>query len=405
MPPRCLLFLHQPCPVSRAPAARLSALLRAVLIITGAACAMWGFAGCDRTGAAGGGGAGSRGGGPSQPPEVRTVAAWTGQVETVVRSVGQIRAVDSVTLASEVAGMVRTIHFDEGAAVQAGDLIIELDDTRARAELQSAKAVRDRAARQLERYEQAASTSAAGLPELDTVRTELAQAEAQYELAQIRVRDHRIAAPFDGVVGLRLVSPGAYIQPGTALTTLTTVDPVDVEFAVPELYLASLRPGLTVAARSPAYDSEFPAMVRVVTPQIDPSTRTALVLARADNPGGLLRPGMFVNVRLVLGTRDDAVLIPESALQFQGSQASLYTVEPGAEGDEVRSRRIRLGERRGAIVEVLEGVGAGERVVVSGLQRIRDGVRVRAVPEQPTAVAPDRESPAPAAGGSAGGAG
>jgi membrane fusion protein, multidrug efflux system len=328
------------------------------------------------------------------PPEVRTVSARAGDVEIVVRAVGQIRPVDSITLSAEVAAIVREIHFEEGGIVEAGQLLIQLDESRARSELQSARAVRDRAARQLERFEKAASTAAAVLAEIDTVRTELAQAEAQYELAQIRVSDHRIVAPFGGRVGLRLVSPGAYIQPGTALTTLATVDPIEVEFAVPEMHLAALRPGLDLSASSPAFDREFPATVRVVQPEIDPSTRTALVLARAPNPEGLLRPGMFVNVRLVIGTRSNAVMVPEASLQFRGSQASLYVVD----GDEASLRRVVTGERRGAMVEIMEGVQPGEKVVTLGLQRIRDGARVRAVPDRATAIGPDLDPVEPEAG-------
>jgi membrane fusion protein, multidrug efflux system len=343
---------------------------------------------------------------PANLPEVRTVRAQLGEVETIVRAVGQVRAVESVMLASEIAGIVRAVRFEEGSLVRAGDLLVELDDSRARAELQSARAVRDRAARQVERFEQAASISAAGLTELDTVRTELAQAEALLQLAEIRVADHRIIAPFEGRIGLRMqaqLSPGAFIQPGTPLTTLTSVDPIDIEFAVPEVHLAGLRPGLRTVARSPAFEREFDATVRIVSPQIDPSTRSALVLARARNvldpgdgspqggPGSeLLRPGMFVSVRLILGTRADAVLVPATAIQYQGSQASLFivttpaTTSPAESADEVRARRVTLGERRGGSVEVLEGVEAGERIVISGLQRIRDGTRVHAV-EEPSA--------------------
>jgi membrane fusion protein, multidrug efflux system len=319
--------------------------------------------------------AGGQGARSSNPPEVHTLAAITGDVESIAAAVGQIRAVESITLASEVAGLVRAIHFEEGALVEAGELLLELDDTRARAELASARAVHDRAARQLERFEQAARTAATNPTEVDAVRTDFAQAEAQYELARIRVDDHRIVAPFPGRMGLRLVSLGAYIQPGTALTTLTTVDPVDVEFTVPERFLGSLRPGLAVTAHSQAFEREFPATVRVVAPEVDPSTRMAMVLARAPNPDGLLRPGMFVNVRVVLGTRAGAVLVPEGALQFRGSQVSLYVVED----DEARLRRVRTGARRGPMVEIVEGVEAGEPVVIAGLQRIRDGMRVREV--------------------------
>lgn len=329
-----------------------------------------GLQGCDRGDAAAGAPR------SASAPEVQTVTAWTGDIEIIVRSVGQVRAVESVTLTSEVAGLVREIRFDEGSTVQAGDLIVQIDDTRARAEYDSARAVRDRAKRQLERFERAATTAAASVTEIDSVRTDLALAEAQYELARIRVQDHRIVAPFAGRVGLRTVSTGSYIQPGTALTTLTTVDPVDIEFDIPELYLGSLRPGLDVSARAQAYDREFPATVRAITPEVNPSTRSALVLARATNAQMLLRPGMFVNVSLVLGQRSDAVIVPEASLQFQGSQVSLFVVS----GDEVRARRVRVGERRGANAEIIEGLEAGEQIVVAGLQRIRDGARVRAVP-------------------------
>lgn len=339
--------------------------------------------GCERGAAADGRGQPAGG----QAPEVRTVLAWTGEVEQIVRSVGQVRPVNAVTLAAEVAGLVRAVHFEEGALVQAGDLLIELDDQRARAELDSARAVRDRAARQLERFEQAASTQAASLTELDTVRTEFAQASAQFELARIRVQDHRIVAPFTGRVGLRLVSQGAFIQPGSPLTTLTTVDPVDLEFAVPEVYLAQLRPGLEVIARSVAFDRDFPGTVRVISPEVDQSTRTALVLARGANPDGLLRPGMYVTVRVVVGRRSDAVLAPEESLQFQGSQASVYVVN----GDVAQRRRVRIGEWLGGVVEIIEGLEAGEQVVTQGLQRIRDGSRVRPVME-------DRADTAEAAG-------
>jgi membrane fusion protein (multidrug efflux system) len=318
--------------------------------------------------------------GPAQRglAEVRTVAAWTGSVERVARAVGQIRAVESVTVAAEVEGTVRVVHFQEGGAVNAGDVLVELDDSRARAELAAAEARRDRAARQMERYEQAATTSAASTTELDTVRTELREADAEYELAKIRVEDHTIEAPFAGRVGLRMVSPGAFIQAGDALTTLTTIDPVEIEFTVPEVFLADLRPGLEVAATSAAFtDRSFRSVVQVVSPQVDPSTRSVLVLAVTPNPDGLLRPGMFVNVRLVLGTRENAVMVPEAAIEFQGSLAMLYTVQ----GEQAKRRSVKIGERREGTVEVIEGLSEGDVVVTQGLQKIRDGSPVRAVPD------------------------
>ena len=333
------------------------------------ASTLGGLAGCERGEAP----ARSRG----EAPEVRTVAAWLGTVNRVAHSVGQIRAVESVTIASEVSGLVRSVHFDEGGVVDAGDVIVELDNQRALASLAAARARRDRAARQLERYEQAATTSAASTTELDTVRTELEEAEAEYELVRINVEDHRITAPFAGRVGLRMVSPGGYIQAGDGLTTLTSVDPIEVEFSIPERYLADLRPGLEVTATSPAFAGrEFRSVVAVVTPEVDPSTRTVLVLARADNGDGALRPGMFVNVRVVLGERENAVMVPEASVQYQGNQAMLFVVE----GDQAKQRHIRVGERRDGLVEVLEGVEAGTPVVTEGLQKIRDGVAVRPVP-------------------------
>jgi membrane fusion protein, multidrug efflux system len=314
---------------------------------------------------------------PASAPHVRTVAAWTGDVDLVVDAVGQIRAIESVSLATEVAGRVATINFEEASVVSAGTVLVQLDDRRARADFDAAQAARDLAARQLERYQQAASIAAASMTELDTIRTELTRAEAHLELARIRVDDHRVVAPFDGQVGLRLVSPGAHVQAGDPLTTMITVDPMEIEFTVPEVYLARLRPGLALTSTSPAFEGrEFSATVRVVSPQVDSSTRTALVLARAANPEGVLRPGMFAHVRLVVGQRRDAVLVPEAAVEFQGTQAWLYVI-----ADETAQRRaVQLGERRAGLTEVMNGLAAGEQVVVAGLQKIRDGAKVQSVP-------------------------
>lgn len=318
------------------------------------------------------------------PAEVRVVAAWTQPIDVQVRSVGTIRAIEQVLIAPEVPGLVRTIHFEQGTSVEKGQVLIELDDSVAAVDVVRAEAAEARAAQRYQRLTSAFEANAATQEDLDAARLEVVSARAEVERTRILLSKYRIDAPFSGKIGIRLISPGAYVSVGTPMAALTTIDPVEIEFAVPEVFLASLRPGLTVTATTPAMPGRsFEGSVLTVSPTVDRGTRSVQLLARipnpptVENPSGELKPGMFVNVALTTETRTDAVVVPEQSLFFQGPTTALLAIE--SDGKTVARRVVEIGERRPGLVEIVSGVRAGEQVVVEGLQKARPGQAVKPV--------------------------
>ncbi|MEX0730140.1 MAG: efflux RND transporter periplasmic adaptor subunit [Aquisalimonadaceae bacterium] len=320
----------------------------------------------------GGDSAGAARGGGAVPVEV--VAARAGVVQETVSAVGTTLARESVDIVAEVAGRIAAIRFEEGQRVSSGDVLFELDQSREDAELREAIAQRDDARAKYQRARALREDDNVSQAQVEELAALLEANEARVAVARSRVVDRQIRAPFDGVTGLRDVSLGAYVAPGTRLTTLDDLAVVRVDFAVPERFLASLQPGLPVEARNVAYrEQSFGGEVIRVGTRVDPVTRAVRVQSEFDNDHGELRPGMFMTVRLILGQRDNAVLVPEEALVTQGEFSFAFVVS------EDRARRVELvvGQRRGGEVEILEGIDSGQKVVVAGLQRLRDGATVR----------------------------
>jgi len=184
-----------------------------------------------------------------------------------------------------------------------------------------------------------------------------------------------VRAPFAGRVGLRRVSPGSLVNPGTVITTLDDTATIKLDFTVPESYLSTLAPGLPITALSIAYPGRtFEGKVSSVDTRVDPSTRSVTVRALVPNPERLLKPGMFMNVRLERGAAD-ALMVPEQALVPEQGDVFVFVLE----GDSVAKRLIRAGQRRVGDVQVLQGLSAGDLVVTEGTQKLRDGVRVTVV--------------------------
>lgn len=319
-----------------------------------------------------------------QPAKVSVVSAWTQPMDVLVSSVGTLKPVDQVLIAPEVAGLVKGLRFEEGTSVQAGDLLIELDDAIAQVDLTRAQAAQDRARQRLQRLQSAYEASAATPEDVDAARLELVSAEAEADRARIVLSKYRIYAPFAGRIGIKLVSPGAFVSPGDALASLTTTDPVEIEFNVPEVHLDAIRPGLTVNATTTALPNRsFQGEVVIISPTVDRATRTVQLLARVPNPptaskpAGELKPGMFMNVSLVTTTRPNAIVVPEQSLFFQGPTTAVLAIEP--DGKTVARRVVIVGERRPGLAEIVSGLDAGELVVVEGLQKARPGQTVQPV--------------------------
>lgn len=310
----------------------------------------------------------------AQPLGVAVSPVRLGTVTERAESVGTVRARDAVTITAKVTALVTAIRFGEGQMVREGEPLVLLDDVGVRAELDQARAQLDDARSQLQRGQRLESGLAIAAQRLDTLGAQARQAEGRVRQAQAKLEELRIVAPFAGRVGLRQISPGTLIQPGTPITTLDDTTRVRVEFAVPEVFLARLRPHAAVTARSAAYgERRFRGEVTVVDTRIDPATRTVRLVSEFDNADEALRPGLFLTVELLLAQRERAMLIPEEAIDPLGDKAFVFVVRD----DRVRRMEVLLGQRLPGEVEVRQGIDAGDRVVVRGVNRLRNDAPVR----------------------------
>ncbi|MFN3414891.1 MAG: efflux RND transporter periplasmic adaptor subunit [Caldimonas sp.] len=328
----------------------------------------------------------ARGAGPSGPVAVEVGLAQSVQVAEQAQAVGTLKSRQGVMLRPEVSGRVAALGFRDGQPVRRGQLLVQLDDSVVRAQVQQAEAqlsiARANDARNRELLAQNFISQAA----VDQGAANLQVAQAQLALVRAQLDRLRIVAPFDGTVGIRLVNVGDYVREGADLVSLEDLRALHVDFRLPERYLPQLRVGQAAQVGVDALPGQrFEARVRALEPQVDVNGRSVLVRAAIDNPKGLLRPGMFARVDAVLSTRVDAVMVPEEAVVLQGGRQYVILVVEGGEGMPAGtrvSRRVEvvLGQRREGRVEVVQGVPAGATVVTAGHQRIaRDGTPLRVI--------------------------
>jgi membrane fusion protein (multidrug efflux system) len=304
-----------------------------------------------------------------------------------VEALGTLRANESVDITAKVADRVAAIHFKEGQQVRKGDVLIELDNSEARADLAAAEAAASDSRSQYKRSQELYQTKALSEAQLDQLQATLLANEARVAAARSRLADRVITAPFNGRVGLRNVSLGGLVNPGAVITTLDDLSVVKLDFAVPEVFLSTLQPGLTVEARSTAYAEEtFAGRVSSVDTRVDPTTRSVAIRALIDNRDGRLRPGMFMTVKLVR-PEGQALMLPEQAIVPENDQHFVYVVADG----KAHKREVKIGRRRPGEVEVLQGLTADDGVVVDGTLNLRDGVPVRV--QGADALAADGRSP------------
>jgi membrane fusion protein, multidrug efflux system len=349
-------------------AARAASNLRvcgaAALLLT-AACA----AGCGNGGPAAGG----------QPPAITVV---TGRVSSeswrdTIEALGTARAKESVTLTAKVSETVRKVAFDSGDVVQAGDVIVDLSSGAQLAALEEARAAYQDAERQLARGQELAQKQLISASLLDTQRSTRDAARARMDVVRAQLSDRVITAPFDGILGLRQVSPGSLVTPGTPIATLDDISVIKLDFSVPERYLAVLQRGQDVAAHSETWpDRDFAGKVASVDSRVDPVTRSVTVRAEVPNPERLLRPGMLLSVRLYQAPRN-AIVVPEIAVLQVGTDAYVFRVTKDQTAERVK---VGLGTRRRGEVEIASGLSAQDVIVTEGAVKLRDGARISAVP-------------------------
>lgn len=325
-------------------------------------------------------------GGPPQPPPapVEVVAAELQSVDRSVRLLGQCDAVDGVVLTTKAGGIVRAIDFASGAAVDAGQVLLRLDAAREEAAVREAQGERDKAAKELDNRQPLLAKGLVSQDEIDRLKAELEAKEGSLAVARAELAERTVTAPFSGSIGIRRVSLGSYLAPGAPIAPLARLDPLQVAFAVPEVHLAALRPGLAVRASTPAWPGRiFTGTVTAFDPGADTASRSIATVAVLPNPDRALKPGMALTVDLVLETIAEAVTVPERAVVLQGEQAVVWTVVDG----KAQRNAVKLGVRLPGRIHIAEGLAAGAQVVVQGLQGMRPGVPVRLPEAKPAPAA------------------
>ena len=317
----------------------------------------------------------SGGGGESSdaPTRVDATVLRPGTVTERIRTTGTLQADESVELTSEAAGKITDIRFEEGARVQQGELLVQINDAELQAEKQrlehELQLARDQAARQKRLLEEGGVSQ----EEYDATANEVEVLEADLQLVEARIEKTKVRAPFEGVVGLRAVSEGAYVSPQTRITTLQRLNPIKVNISVSEKYASRVGPGQSIAFSVRGRDDRLTGEVYATDTQVDPDTRTLQLRARAPNPVGTLRPGMFADVTVTLGTVDDAIVVPSFAVLPTLGGQRVFVVENGT----AQPQNVTLGVRTDSTVQVTDGLALGDTVITSGIQEMRAGLPVR----------------------------
>jgi membrane fusion protein (multidrug efflux system) len=306
--------------------------------------------------------------------------AWTPTIE----SVGSLAAVQGVNVAAELDGKIVHIAFEPGTTVKEGDLLVQQDTSTEEAQLRSAEASVTLAKVSLRRDHELMAQSTISQSELDSAEAQFKQAEAQADDIRAAISKKTIRAPFGGRLGIRLVNLGQSLKSGDPIVSLQALDPIFVDFQLPQQRLAELARNLVVQVTSDALapNEVVEGRITAINPDVDSATRNVRVQATLANPRERLHPGMFVNTAVLLPKADRVLVIPATAVLYAPYGNSVFVVEEkkgennGAPDKMVRQQLVRLGESRGDFVAVTSGLRAGETVVTTGVFKLRNGIAV-----------------------------
>lgn len=358
----------------------------AVLVVMAAAAgggwAYWSYVMVPQQQASGSGpGRGGPPAGFAMPIEAAPVTIATAQRQ--IQAIGTLRSNESVVIRPETAGRVAAFNFEEGKRVARGQVLVQFDATVERAELAQAEAqaqlARTNYSRAVELERRGAGTQRA----LDEAQMQIRTSTAAIELRKARLEKFQLVAPFDGVVGLRKVSIGDFVNSGQEIVNLEQIDTLKVDFRVPELFLPALRTGQRVEISVDAQPGRsFAGELYAIDPAVDVAGRAVVIRARIANVDDALRPGLFARVTLTLAERPQALFVPEQAIVPQGDKHTLFKVVDNGEGKPKTAKAtiVKLGERRPGEVEILDGVARGDMVVTAGVLKIRDGMPIQVMP-------------------------
>ena len=317
----------------------------------------------------------------SAPPPPAVIASARVQNERRqprLSAVGSLVASEGILVANEIAGMVKSIHFDSGQPVEAGDLLVQLDDEADRADLAALLAARTLAELNFRRLEKLIREKTISQSSYDEAKASLDGAVAMVAESRANIAKKALRAPFTGVLGIRSVDRGQYLAPGSAIVSLQALDPVYADYSLPERYLDKLSVGQTVEVRVEAYPERvFAGAISAVSPRIATATRSVRVRATLDNPDQVLKPGMFAEVDTLLPAVDNVMTLPERAIAYNPYGNSVFLIEEKDDGLAVQSRQIKTGEVRDGRIEIIEGLEEDDQVVSDGLNKLRNGQAVK----------------------------
>ena len=298
-------------------------------------------------------------------------------------AVGSISAVQGTVVSSELGGVVSKIGFENGGAAKKGDLLLQLDASAEEALLRSAEAEAELGRQDLERTRGLASHKVVSKAELDAAESKFNRLNAVVDQMHSNIRKKTIIAPFDGQLGIRQVNVGQMINSGQQVVQLTSLDSLFADFALPQQYLGQLTPGLEVHVTTDALPGHvFPGKVTAINSMVDSSTRNITLQATLDNPDHVLRPGMFAKAEVTLPEKHKALIVPGSAISYAPFGDSVFVIEKkkdektGKESQVIRQQFVRVGEARGDLVAITQGLKAGETVVSTGVFKLRNGMPV-----------------------------
>ena len=306
---------------------------------------------------------------------------------------GSLVAREAVQLQSERVGVVKEISFDEGKAAKAGEVLVSIDDSELQAERERARAQLELAAAAEKRQSNLLQSRGISAAEYDQSQANLEVAKAEVALIESQLAKTQIRAPFDGVAGLRRVSVGTYLTPGTPICSFQDISSLKIDFSLPERYLGFLAAGQKVGFRIAGRAEKFEATIAAIEPSVDVQTRSLLIRATVPNEDSRLLPGSFAEVEVVLDEIKDAILIPPIALIPGLQQQTVFVHREG----KVEERKVQSGLRTADAVQIVEGLEAGDELITSGILQLRPGMRVQVkrAPKQAPATAQE-QSPKPA---------
>lgn len=303
---------------------------------------------------------------------VSAMVVKSSNLDNDLRSTGSLLANESVTLKSEVSGIVEKINFKEGQRVRKGQLLVQLNDDELRAEVEKLQFTRKLNEDIEYRQKQLLEREAISKEEYETVLTTLNTTRSEIKVQQVRLDKHQIRAPFDGIIGLRSVSVGSYLNPADNIVTIYNINPIKIDFSVPGKYLTEVNPGDKITFTTAAHDESFMGEIYAIEPQIDPKTRSLKIRGVSPNKDNKLLPGQFAQIQLTIESFDSALMIPTEAVIPELNGKKVFVYKNGA----AQSQQIETGIRTADQIQVINGLSAGDTVITSGTLQLRQGTAV-----------------------------